>query len=282
MRIEIKNLTYSYGKTKALDGVNLEFKENTIYGLLGKNGAGKSTLLKLLNNQLLTKQGSITLDGVDIRENDAIQNNIYLMSEVNLYPRNMRIKEVFKWTKRFYKSFDTEKAMELCAHFEISPKKTVGELSTGQNTIYKIIVALCLYVPFIFLDEPVLGMDAGNRDLFYKELLKSYEEHPRTFVIATHLIEEVSGIVENICILKDGKIIADRSIEDLMSHAYTLSGTIEKIEAYKKVHKPIATENLGKMQTAYFLDEPFDSTLAKELKRDSVELQDLFVKLTNS
>lgn len=282
MRIEIKDLTYSYGKAKALDGVNLTLQENTIYGLLGRNGAGKSTLLKLLSNRLLAQQGTITLDGVDVRENDAVQNKIYLMSESNLYPRNMQIKEVFKWTKRFYGNFDTQRAMELCTRFEIDPKKTVSALSTGQNTIYKAIIALCLCVPFIFFDEPVLGMDAGNRDLFYKELLKSYEECPRTFVIATHLIEEVSGLIENIIIVKDGKIIADRSIEDLMSHAYTLSGSVEEIEKYRKVHQPIATETLGKMQTAYFLDEPFDAALGKDLKRGNVELQDLFVKLTNA
>lgn len=281
MRIEVQNLTQKYGKVTALKNVNLQLEENTIYGLLGRNGAGKSTLLKVLANRLVPSKGRVCLDGAELTENDRAQAQIFLMSEVNLYPRTMSIQKAFQWTARFYEGFDTEKAMRLCETFSLNPKKTVSTLSTGQNTIYKAIIALCLNVPFLFLDEPVLGMDANNREVFYKELLKSYEEHPKTIVLATHLIEEVSGIMEHVVMIKNGEIIVDSTVEDLLAKSYKLSGTTAQMTPYLEAHSPLTVETLGKMQTAYFLDEPLDRALVENLTVSGVQLQDLFVKLTN-
>src|SRR5690554_6893181 len=105
-KIETKGLTKVYGETVALDNVNLLLEEDKIYGLLGRNGAGKTTLLNLMTNKIFATAGCIRIDGEIVRENDAALSKVFYMSEQNLYPPAMRMREVFKWTKTFYPDFD--------------------------------------------------------------------------------------------------------------------------------------------------------------------------------
>lgn len=100
--IKISNLTKIYGKNKVLDNVSLTIEENKIYGLLGRNGAGKTTLLNLITNRIFPTEGEITIDNEDLIENDKVNDKIYFMTEQDLYPPSLKIKDLFKWTKEFY------------------------------------------------------------------------------------------------------------------------------------------------------------------------------------
>lgn len=193
--IRVEQVSKQYKETKALDQVSLQFEAGKIYGLLGRNGAGKSTLLKIISNRIFASEGSVYLNEMPTLENDAALRQMYMMSEEDMYPKTMRIRDLFRWSEEFYGGFDREKADKLAAMFELNTKKRVKELSTGYTSIYKLIIALCLDVPYVFLDEPVLGLDANHREMFYKILLESYMDQPRTFVIATHLIEEVANLI---------------------------------------------------------------------------------------
>ena len=193
--IEVKSVTKAYGEVTALRDVTVSFGENRIYGLLGRNGAGKSTLLKIIANRIFSDQGEVTVDGLPARENDGAQAKLYLMSEENLYPETMRVRDAFRWSKAFYPSFQEEKALALAQQFGLDTRKKAVTLSTGYKSIFKIILALSLDVPYLLFDEPVLGLDANHRELFYKLLLESYGEKPKTILIATHLIEEIAHVI---------------------------------------------------------------------------------------
>ena len=147
----IANITKQYGDIYALDHVNLNFEAGKIYGLLGRNGAGKSTLLKAISNRIFPDDGVITLNDQPVMENDEVLHQMYLMSEEDMYPKSMKVKEVFHWTDEFYGCFNIEKAKELAQKFELNMNKKVKDLSTGYQSIYKLIIALSLDVPYICL-----------------------------------------------------------------------------------------------------------------------------------
>ncbi|QNO15520.1 ABC transporter ATP-binding protein [Alkalicella caledoniensis] len=282
--IEIKNLTKNYGGTKALDSINLTIEPNKIYGLLGRNGAGKTTLLNIMTNKLFPTTGEITLDGETVFENDKALNNIFYMMERNLYPEGMKIKEVFKWTKEFYTEFDTEYAEKLAEKFGLNINKKVKEQSTGYSSIFKAIVALATNANVLIFDEPVLGLDANHRDLLYKEILSNYIDNPKTIIISTHLIEEIADILEEVIIIKAGKVVLKKSVEELLSSAYTISGESSKVEQYLIDKKHIGTETMGKFKSVTVLENKKDHKLAMELDLEfgKAELQKLFISLTNS
>ncbi len=280
--IEIKNITKSFGNTVALDNVSLSLEKNKIYGLLGRNGAGKTTLLKLITNKLFPTEGEIMIEGDNVIENDKPLSKIYFMSEKNFYPDSMTVKGAFKWSKEFYPNFDENYALGLCEKFSLKISKKIKSLSTGYQSIFKIIVALSCNTPVILLDEPVLGLDANHRDLFYKELLQNYSEKPRTIVISTHLIEEAADIIEDVIVIKNGKVIMQDSVEKVLSKGYSVSGTATAIDKFIAGKNVLGLDTLGGLKTAYLMEKIDQSTIPDGLEVSKLDLQKLFIHMTNS
>ncbi|NLK73188.1 MAG: ABC transporter ATP-binding protein [Clostridiales bacterium] len=285
-KIKIKNLTKYYGKNLAIDDISLEITENKIYGLLGRNGAGKTTLLNLITNKLFPTNGEILIDSENIFENERVLSQIYYMSEKNLYPETMKVKEIIKWTKDFYPNFDLDYAYKLSDKFNLNLKSKFKALSTGYASIFKIILTLSSRAPILLFDEPILGLDANHRDMFYKELINYYSVTPTTVIISTHLIEEVSDIIEEVLIIKDGKLILSDTTENILFSGYTVSGKAEDVDAFNKDKKVIGEDNIGKFKSAYILgpipskEDPYLN--ASNLEISKLDLQKMFIQLTNS
>lgn len=279
--IEVKNITKNFGNICALKNVSLKFEENKIYGLLGRNGAGKSTLLNIITNRIFPGSGEITIDGEKAAENDTALSKVYLMNEKNFYPEGMKICDAFKWSREFYPGFNMDYANSLAEKFELNTKKKVKALSTGYSSIFKIITALSVNAQYILLDEPVLGLDANNRDLFYKTLIENYAENPKTIIISTHLIEEAANVIENIVIIKKGEILKNESCEELLSKGYTVSGTASAVDSFIEGRNVIGCDSLGGLKTAYIWGKIDKSSVPENLEVSKLDLQKLFIKLTN-
>lgn len=280
--IEINGITKDFRHTRALNNINLKFEEKKIYGLLGRNGAGKSTLLKIITNRIFANSGTITVDGVNALDNDKALSKIYLMSENCLYPLKMKINKAFKLTKDFYPDFDSEYAERLAGAFNLNVNKKICSLSTGYNSIFKIIIALSVNTPYVFLDEPVLGLDANHRDMFYRFLIEKYSENPFCCVLSTHLIEEVSTVIEDVIIIKNGEVIKNQTRDSLLESGFTVSGTNQLVDEFIKGREVVGCDTIGGLKTAYIMGSIDRSELPDGLEITAIDLQKLFVKLTNS
>ncbi len=285
-RIEVKNVSKNFGETKALHNVSLTLLPNKIYGLLGRNGAGKTTLLNIITNKLLADSGEILVDGETALENNNAQSKIFHMADKNLYPVEMKVKEALFWTKEFYPGFDMTYAGVLLEKFALNPAKKIIKLSTGYNTIFKLILALASGVTVILFDEPVLGLDANHRELFYKELIARCSEQPQIIVVSTHLIAEIANILEEVIIIKNGEIILARPVEEVLQMAHTVSGEAGKVDQYTRGKNVIHEETMGKYKAATVYQKR-DSADKEALSRAELEitpagLQELFINLTNS
>lgn len=279
--IEVKNLTKQFGQVTAVDNITLTFEPGRIYGLLGRNGAGKSTLLNIISNRIFPGSGEVLIDGERARENDKALGKLYLMSEKNYYPENMKIDEIFRWTKTFYPDFDRDCAYELARQFGLATNKSVRTLSTGYASIFKLIIALSVQTPYVMLDEPVLGLDANHRSLFYRILIEQYSKNPRTIILSTHLIEEVASVIEDVIIIKGGKLLKNESCESLLSSGYTVAGAQKNVDAFIQDKNIIGADNLGGLKTAYILG-PRPQNLPEGLEITRLDLQKLFIQLTDA
>ena len=106
----------------------------------------------------------------------------------------------------------------------------------------------------------MLGLDANHRDLFYKTLLARYSENPCTVVISTHLIEEVSSLIEDVVILHQGRVLEKGSREELLAGGYTVSGPRGQVEAYLTGKRLLGADTLGGLMSAYVQGCPTGST----------------------
>ena len=281
MSIEVRELTKTFGHNRALDHVSVDFHNERIYGLLGRNGAGKTTLLNCITGRIFPTGGDIRMDGARISENDAALGQIYMSSEQTMYPESMRVDEAFRHSRSFYPTFDGDSARAMADQFGLDLRRKIKHLSTGYASIFKLVVALNVGVPYLLLDEPVLGLDANHRDLFYKLLIEKYAERPCCMVISTHLIEEVSGIVEDVVIVDNGRILCSQSRDALLSGGYTVSGPAGLVDVFLAGKDCIGADILGGLKTAYVRGS-IPGDVPDGLEISAMDLQKLFIQLTNS
>ena len=142
-------------------------------------------------------------------------------------------------------------AFRLTQKFTLNQEKKIKELSTGYNSIFKFILALSTGALITLYDEPVLGLDANHRELFYKELISNFIEHPKTIVVSTHLIDEISDILEDVIIIKQGEIILTHPVEEVLQLAYSVSGECTNLDIYTKGKNIIREEDIRKIQNSY-------------------------------
>lgn len=279
MKLSCHNLTRKFGDTTALNGVNLCLDEPKIYGLLGRNGAGKTTLLRLITNYIQPTDGSITLDEQNVWENEKAQHQIFLVTETS-YFAEMNANSLIQLMSEIYPSFDKQQCLDYAKRFELDLNKKYTALSTGYKSVLRAVLSLSVHTPFLFLDEPTLGMDAFHRELFYKLLIESYSESPSCILLSTHLISEVEGLLENVIILDHGKVLIDESSEQLLAQGYCVSGRISDVDDYCSGKNVIGSSVVGGLKTTAVLGER--EQVPDTLEVTGLSLQQLFVQLVGS
>lgn len=279
MKLSCHNLTRKFGDTTALNGVNLCLDEPKIYGLLGRNGAGKTTLLRLITNYIQPTEGTITLDEQNVWENEKAQHQIFLVTETS-YFAEMNANSLIQLMSEIYPSFDKQQCLDYAKLFELDLNKKYIALSTGYKSVLRAVLSLSVHTPFLFLDEPTLGMDAFHRELFYKLLIESYSESPSCILLSTHLISEVEGLLENVIILDHGKVLIDESSEQLLAQGYCVSGRISDVDDYCSGKNVIGSSVVGGLKTTAVLGER--EQVPDTLEVTGLSLQQLFVQLVGS
>lgn len=278
MKLEINNISKDFKNVKALDDISLEFETGKIYALLGRNGAGKSTLMNIITNRIFPNKGTITIDGENIYNNDDLMSKIYLMSDDDFFG-SINSLQAFKMAKHFDSNFDFNYALDLSKDFELNIKTDVNKLSTGYFSIFKVILAFCSSSNFILFDEPVLGLDAPHRDLFYKLLLSTFLEKQGDvcFVVSTHLIDEISNIAQEAIIINKGKKISQGLVDDLSASVSEVVGSKELVDQATKNAKLLGSTKVGRVYSAFVTG---DVEKIEGISINSVDLQRMFIEIT--
>ena len=279
MAIELRGVSKRFGGTQALNDVTLTFGDNRMYGLLGNNGAGKSTLMNILSGRVYPDAGSVLVDGIPANT-DAALGRMFLQGEKNLFPDTMKVRQAFDAAKLFYPEFDRAGAEDLAKQFGLNLKQKITNLSTGYSSIFQLVLGLCVNTPYLLLDEPVLGLDAQHRDLFYKLLLRKYSDNPCTIVISTHLIAEVAGIIEHTVIIREGRILKDAPTEELTADIRTITGPTALLNDYLEGRTVLSESVIGGLKTAC-VQGTAEQPLPAGLELGRVNLQDYFISLMN-
>lgn len=282
--IEVQHLTKRYKETLALDDVSLAFEENTIYGLLGRNGAGKTTLMSILTAQNFATSGTARVFGADPYENAGVLQRICFVRESQKYPEDALPTHAFRMASLFFPNWDQGFADELVAAFELPLKTRIKKLSRGQLSAVGVIIGLASRAEITFFDEPYLGLDAVARQLFYDRLIEDYAEHPRTVILSSHLINEVSNLIERVVVIDGGRILLDEETDAVRSRAATIVGDAAAVEAFAAGREVIHRESLGHVTSVTVLGELTAADRvalqASGLDLAPVSLQQLIVRLT--
>jgi ABC-2 type transport system ATP-binding protein len=223
--IEIKNVTKKYGKTPALDQVDLTLETGKIVGLLGPNGSGKTTLIKILNGLLRDYQGEVKIDGHAI---DAYTKGLISYLPDRPYMPNWTNAEgAIKIFKDMYADFDEAKMRALLDKLKLDPKQNLKTMSKGMKEKFQLALVMSRNAKIYILDEPIGGVDPAARELILNTILENYASDSMV-IISTHLIADIEQIFDSVIFLKEGKVV----LHDDVDNVRTAQG--KSIEEYFK------------------------------------------------
>jgi ABC-2 type transport system ATP-binding protein len=215
--IEARGLRKAFGTMIALDGVNFRVEEGRILGLIGPNGAGKTTALNAILG-LTPYQGELKVLGRNPwAERDQLMRDVCFIADVAVLPRWIRVSQVLDYVVGVHPRFDRAKAEGFLAKTTINRASKVRELSKGMVTQLHLALVMAIDARLLVLDEPTLGLDILYRKQFYDSLLNDYFDHNRTIVLTTHQVEEIEHVLTDVMFIDRGRIVFDRSMEEVES-----------------------------------------------------------------
>ncbi len=206
--IEVTNLVRRYGRTDAVDGLNLRVGPGRCYGFFGRNGAGKTTTIKCLLNLLRPTSGQARVFGVDPRADEvAVKARLaYVPDYVAFYPW-MTVRGALDYVASFRRGWNRELERSLLGQFGLDARQKTSHLSKGQRTQLALIAAIAPEPELLILDEPTSGLDPIVRREFIQTVIGAYQEGDpgrRTVFVSTHLISEFEGLIDEFTIIDRG------------------------------------------------------------------------------
>lgn len=214
--VSARGLTKNFGSKSVLTGIDLELAPGGIHGLLGRNGVGKSTLLSILAGQLKHSGGEVAVFGQTPFDNAGTMDRTSLTGVDVAYPGSWTLRNVLAAAALRYPNWDAAFAEQLLSDFTLG--EALGtkyeKLSRGQRAMAGIVIGLASGSELTLLDEPYVGLDTHNTQVFYRHLL-ALGDSGRTIIMATHHIEDAAKILDSAIILgRDGRIARHLAAED--------------------------------------------------------------------
>ena len=212
------SLTKIYGKHKAADHISINVRQGDIYGLIGRNGAGKTTLLKMISGLSAPSEGDFSLFGYKGKEKAKVMHRIGTLIEApGIYPdlsayENLKLKCIAMGVRDMQVIPKLLKTVGLAD----TGKKRVGKFSLGMKQRLGIALALVGEPDIVILDEPINGLDPQGIAEIRETIEKLNKEQNITFIISSHILEELSKIATNYAIIHNGSLIQELTQEELL------------------------------------------------------------------
>ncbi len=271
--------------TKALDSLSLTIPRGQIVGLLGRNGAGKSTLLRIVSGMLRPNEGEVTLDGEAVFNRARALGKLCLIGDTPDFGRLGKPHDLFYVCKGLFPGWDGAYATELMGRFELPMNRRIRTYSRGMQTSLMLCVGLASGAQLTVFDEPSLGLDAVMRERFYDLLLDEKRRSPgRTFILSTHLIDEVARLLDSAVLIDAGRLLCDGTVAQLQQGYLSVSGASEDVRALTEGLPILKEEELAGTLVRHVKlgSEQDEARIAADgrVRTAPVGLQRLFVFLT--
>jgi ABC-2 type transport system ATP-binding protein len=206
--VEVVGLSRRFGRTVALDGVDLAVPRGVVFGVVGENGAGKTTLIKHLMGLLRAEVGSVRVFGLDpVRDPVRVLARLGYLSEDRDLPGWMSVGEFLRYLRAFYPTWDVGYAEALREQFELDPGARIKGLSQGQVARVGLLAALAYRPELLVLDEPSTGLDPIVRRDILAAIIRTIAEEGRTVLFSSHLLDEVERVADMVAMIDRGRVV---------------------------------------------------------------------------
>ena len=255
--IELKNVTKSFGKFKALDDLTMSVPKGSVYGLVGPNGAGKSTAIRLMTGIYRPDSGSVTLEGMPIYENPVNKVRMgYIPDDIFYFP-SASMEEMKSFYKGIYPQFDEELYKRLFEVFQLPKKSPIRRFSKGMQKQAAFHLSICTRPEMLILDEPVDGLDPVMRRQVWSLILSDVASYGTTVLISSHNLRELEDICDHVGIMDHGRMLLERSLADMQGSTHKLQLVGEVPDGLEVLHE----SQTGRLKTLVVRGDAKEITL---------------------
>ena len=220
--LEMKNVTKTFGKFKALDDLSMTVPKGSVYGLVGPNGAGKSTAIRLMTGIYRPDSGSITLEGMPVYENPVNKVRMgYIPDDIFYFP-SASMEEMKSFYKGIYPQFDEKLYNKLFEAFQLPKKGAIRRFSKGMQKQAAFHLSLCTHPEMLILDEPVDGLDPVMRRQVWSLILSEVAANGTTVLVSSHNLRELEDICDHVGIMDHGHMLLEKSLADMQGSTVKL------------------------------------------------------------
>lgn len=249
--IEAVNLTKRFDDIVAVDHIDATIRSGSVFGLIGTNGAGKSTFLRMVAGVLKPDEGSITVNGMDVFENEAAKKKFFYISDDQYFFNNAAPVDMMTYYRVVYPDFDVERFHRLMKSFDLSEKRKINTFSKGMKKQLSVICGVCAGTDYLFCDETFDGLDPVMRQAVKSIFANDMEERNLTPIIASHNLRELEDICDHVGLLHKGGILLSRDLDEMKMNLHKVQCVLQQgMEPEDLVGLDIMkTERRGKLLT---------------------------------
>ena len=247
--IGVAGLVKAFGRTRALDGLDLSVRTGEVHGFLGPNGAGKSTTIRVLLGMMRADAGTARLLGGDpwTDATELHRRLAYVPGDVTLWP-SLSGGEVIDLLGRLRGGLDTKRRNELLERFDLDPRKKARTYSKGNRQKVALVAAFASDVELLLLDEPTSGLDPLMEEVFRDVVDEEKRRGDRTVLLSSHILSEVEALCDRVTIIREGRTVETGTLADLRHLTRTsieadLAGEVNGLADLPGVHN--LTESHG-------------------------------------
>ncbi len=285
--LEIKNITKGFDGFTAVRNASITVAEGCVHGIIGENGAGKTTIIKCAAGIYKPELGEVTVCGMPVFDNPKAKSLIGYVADSNSYFGMYTIKQMIKFYKGVYTSFDEKRFEELNSVFKLNIKKRVNQLSKGMQMRLALMLNMSIHPKVLILDEPTSGLDAIAKNAFNDMLIDLVDEERTAVLISSHHLSELERLCDSISLIRNGDIYYQSELDDIKSSVRKYQVVLRSEADFKDIDGVMSVERVGSI---YYIiascGEELKSRLA-ELGAEIIEevgmsLEEIFIYSTKA
>jgi ABC-2 type transport system ATP-binding protein len=255
MSLQIKHLSKTINQKPTLDQLSFDVQPGQIVGVIGRNGVGKTTLFRTINGQYLRTSGQVLVDGHEVADDPSVRPQLSFVDPQANFFKTMTAQQVAWYYQAAYPQFDQVKFDQLLSRYHLKADQKLRHFSKGMFGLFTIILSVATQATYLFLDEPLDGLDVIVRKNVLNILIDEVATGQRAILIASHNLSELEGIIDRALMLKQGHVIHDYQLETMRTKARKLQLVYrdKQIPALLKTSGPIVSVS-GRVIVVVFED----------------------------
>ena len=218
--VQVESLTKKFDNYTALQGLNLNIKRGSIYGLVGVNGSGKTTAIKHITGIYRQDSGTVTIDGQPVYDNAPLKAKVGYIPDELFFFAGYNLNMTRRFYKNMYKTWNQKYYDNLITQLQLDESRRLNRFSKGMQKQAAFALTLSTIPEVLILDEPIDGLDPIVRKTVFRQIIQDVADRGMTVLISSHNLKEMDDICDAVGIIKDGQMVVERDLDDLKTDVH--------------------------------------------------------------